>query len=1146
MNGIIHNCSHPNDDNDLNFRLTEEQIFVAIFDYIDHLFMKIKPKRLFYLAVDGVAPRAKMNQQRSRRFRTAQEANMRRIKAKLLGQELIDDEPFDSNCITPGTLFMKRLSKHLEYYVRKRISEDPQWKGVEVILSGHEVPGEGEHKIMEYIRSAKSQSDYDPNTRHCLYGLDADLIMLGLLTHEPHFSLLREEITFGPKRSAPKRLDRQSFYLMHLSLFRQYLALEFKELDGQMQIPYNVVNIIDDFVLISLFVGNDFLPNLPNLHISGGALSMMFKMYKKVMMNATDYMNKDGRIHLPTLFALLKELEVEERKHFRKVVNGDSESESQMSDSDTDVEMLPSKVSNQNMNPGPKPHSGKQSDPSYIADLDSFLVSKAMATTIQANENDSLVRLCSKLKLGCSRVSSDQWHIARGDMEDTSDDEIDEYRFSVLRNPRKRVETPSPKLVDSEQYIEWKRDYYKFKLEIDVEKNPGGLKELLHEYIRGLHWVLRYYYDGVASWGWFFPYHYGPHVSDLGTVVMDEINLEFEMGKPFLPFEQLLGVLPAASKQHIPEPLHWLMTSPTSPIFDFYPEDIEIDLNGKKNDWEAVVKVPFIDQSKLLLAIRSREHLLSEEEKQRNKHGKAHIFVHSEKQYSYPSSFKGVFPDLANCNCQQIEFSHQRVTEFVRGLLPGTVEAAGFPTFNEIPYHSTIGVHGVKVFQMPSTKETIVIHVNKEQCRIDLLSKRLMGKHVHVNWPFLIEGKVEEISDGGVRYLNGNPGSCPLNDMERSEFLKAADNVVHWYSSRFAVELHPVEVMVGVRTIKEMVRLLDGSVCRQYSDSLTWCPLQLVVETVNFVDERFQEKPPRPFHLEYQVGLHIFSLDQQTFGFPGHVSSSNSRAKTVSCELSLPPSGFPVGLGSRVLSQFKDAHTYHPSFVACKKLSISSLALSKLSSSLLVIVTTDPKDQNRKWNVGLQMKFEGKGHKVVGYTRKTNAGWQYSDAAITLLQGFCQEFPTFVARLQHKSTSTSFYSDIDFFPASTAYIELLKIKDWIQNSPVSKFEKVDVSNESLMMEEVRALETALSSSSLNGKRRNVRSNDMPAHKVLKPEYAEMVLRDQSFSLGDCVIVVSDSGKCPLGSVGFVVGIDQNQIEVILQSPFMGGSTLQGR
>jgi 5'-3' exoribonuclease 1 len=93
--------SHPNDE-DAHFRLSEEQIFTSIFTYVDTLFEKIKPKKLFFMAVDGVAPRAKMNQQRSRRFRTAKEAKEVREKAESRGEKLPDEAAFDSNCITPG------------------------------------------------------------------------------------------------------------------------------------------------------------------------------------------------------------------------------------------------------------------------------------------------------------------------------------------------------------------------------------------------------------------------------------------------------------------------------------------------------------------------------------------------------------------------------------------------------------------------------------------------------------------------------------------------------------------------------------------------------------------------------------------------------------------------------------------------------------------------------------------------------------------------------------------------------------------------------------------------------------------------------------------------------------------------------------
>ena len=139
---------------------------------------------------------------------------------------------FDSNCITPGTPFMDRLHQQLKYFVVHKMSTDSLWRGTRVILSGHETPGEGEHKIMDFIRHEKSRPGYDPNTRHCLYGLDADLLMLGLCTHDPHFSLLREEVRFGGKKSAASKRtptpEETTFHLLHLSLLREYLDYEFQ------------------------------------------------------------------------------------------------------------------------------------------------------------------------------------------------------------------------------------------------------------------------------------------------------------------------------------------------------------------------------------------------------------------------------------------------------------------------------------------------------------------------------------------------------------------------------------------------------------------------------------------------------------------------------------------------------------------------------------------------------------------------------------------------------------------------------------------------------------------------------------------------------------------------------------------------------
>lgn len=138
MNGIIHCCSHPNDA-DAHFRITEEDIFKNIFQYIEILFNTIKPQKLFFMAVDGVAPRAKINQQRGRRFRAAKEAEAVEARARARGEEIPKEARFDSNCITPGTLFMSRLTEQLKYFVTWKISTNKLWQKCKIILSGPEV-----------------------------------------------------------------------------------------------------------------------------------------------------------------------------------------------------------------------------------------------------------------------------------------------------------------------------------------------------------------------------------------------------------------------------------------------------------------------------------------------------------------------------------------------------------------------------------------------------------------------------------------------------------------------------------------------------------------------------------------------------------------------------------------------------------------------------------------------------------------------------------------------------------------------------------------------------------------------------------------------------------------------------------------------
>ncbi|KAL3315249.1 hypothetical protein Ciccas_006120 [Cichlidogyrus casuarinus] len=101
MNGIIHTCSHPGSKKTI--LLEDSQIFVNIENYISFLFQLMKPQKTFFLAVDGVAPRAKMTQQRARRFQAATEAERIRIEKESKGEEI--KKSFDSNCISPGEFY---------------------------------------------------------------------------------------------------------------------------------------------------------------------------------------------------------------------------------------------------------------------------------------------------------------------------------------------------------------------------------------------------------------------------------------------------------------------------------------------------------------------------------------------------------------------------------------------------------------------------------------------------------------------------------------------------------------------------------------------------------------------------------------------------------------------------------------------------------------------------------------------------------------------------------------------------------------------------------------------------------------------------------------------------------------------------------
>lgn len=625
MNGIIHPCTHPEDK---PAPKNEDEMMVAIFECIDRLFRIVRPRKLLYMAIDGVAPRAKMNQQRSRRFRASKETSEKiqeiaRVRKEMAAKGLIlpPEKPkeahFDSNCITPGTPFMARLSNCLHYYIHERLNNDPGWRNIKIILSDANVPGEGEHKIMDYIRRQRAQPDHDPNTQHCLCGADADLIMLGLATHEPNFTIIREEfkpnkppscdicgqeghemkecVGLAKEASDPGKIVgvEQQFIFVRLNVLREYLEKEL-QMPG-LPFEYDFERAVDDWVFMCFFVGNDFLPHLPSLEIREGAIDRLVNLYKKTVMKTGGFITDSGTVTLDRVQLIMSDL-------------GDMEDEIFKNRQQTELMFKRrDKMKKQRERQQQMKHTlGGMWAPQPIGQAGA----QGQGNARQEAYYQRVQHMHSQSAAGSYNSPPNQHN--RG-----------------MKRPHEEVEQEEEEEETHDEVRLWeegfKDRYYESKFDVGAENLAFRYKVAL-EYVRGLCWVLRYYYQGCASWKWYFPYHYAPFASDFLNIA--GLCTDFEKGtQPFKPLEQLMGVFPAASSAHVPQPWAPLMSDPDSPIIDFYPEDFKIDLNGKKFAWQGVALLPFVEEERLFKALEPYYKDLTPAEIRRNVRGDDRLYV---------------------------------------------------------------------------------------------------------------------------------------------------------------------------------------------------------------------------------------------------------------------------------------------------------------------------------------------------------------------------------------------------------------------------------------------------------------------------------------------------------------------------------------
>uniref|UniRef100_A0A671RYU7 5'-3' exoribonuclease 1 n=1 Tax=Sinocyclocheilus anshuiensis TaxID=1608454 RepID=A0A671RYU7_9TELE len=1000
MNGIIHQCSHPNDE-DVHFRISEEKIFADIFHYLEVLFRIIKPRKVFFMAVDGVAPRAKMNQQRGRRFRSAKEAEEKIKKALEKGEVLPTEARFDSNCITPGTDFMARLQEQLKYFVHNKLSTDKAWQGVNVYLSGHETPGEGEHKIMEFIRSETTKLGHTPNTRHCLYGLDADLIMLGLTSHEPNFSLLREEVRFGGKKSQ-KRItapEETTFHLLHLSLMREYIDYEFSELRNKISFEYDLERIIDDWVLMGFLVGNDFIPHLPHLHINHDALPLLYRTYISVLPSLGGYLNENGHLNLAHFEKYLEKLSDFDREHFSEVF--------------VDLKWFESKVGNK-----------------YLNEAAGLAAEEAGAKDMKKSKSSD-----DSLCLAALDGVRDS-HITPGRGEDGEDDDMFETEFR-----------------------QYKRTYYMTKMGVEVVSDEF-LANQARCYVEGIQWILHYYYHGVQSWSWYYPHHYAPFLSDVRNV--SSLTLTFDLGKPFMPFEQLLGVLPSASKDLLPRCYQHLMTSPGSPIVECYPQDFKTDLNGKQQEWEAVVLIPFIDEKCLLAAMEPYTHKLAPSEKARNRHTECAInCFDKELDYAYNSPLPQLFPNIVHCHVRQtpIPMDAWRVSldHVARRIDRGALYFCGFPTLQHIRHKFYKKKSGVMVFQQSSRGENMILEIlaSQEMEQVEDVATLVLGKTLFVNWPHLMEARVVAVSDGETKFSLDEPsgsqmlylGNTPppakvthLTDKEQKEWVKEVQGLSEHFSKRKGTVINETDVVVYAQLLtgRKYVIGQNGNVHleKQFAKQVLPYPYQTIVKDIKAFDSSLARF--KTLEELFPPGTVVFMVANPYYGAMGDVQDSSDviNEGRVRVVFSVP---CEPQLDALIQSQHKYSVKYCPGYVLASRLGITSYLVSRFSGSIFIGRGSKKNPHGeQKANVGLNLKFNKKNEEVPGYTKRTEKEWLYSAAVEDLLAEYLERFSElfdFVARNSHDDV---FYED-DIWPGEdeNGAEKVQEIQGWLKNHPVS-------------------------------------------------------------------------------------------------------------
>lgn len=890
------------------------------------------------------------------------------------------------------------------------------------------------------------------------------------MTHTDE-GLLREEVKFGNQSSkVESSAEEKTWHLLSLKLFREYLDFEFgPTLRKTLKFEYDLERLIDDWILLGYFVGNDFMPHLPNFHIGEDIKPFIYESYKKVLAKCDGWITDRGDLNLERLEVLMLELSKFDYEFFNQ--------------SYTDLQWM-----------------------------------------------------------GEGSLTTEEGGGGGGGGGD-----------DAAKTAKAAAKAEKEELFEAELRAN-KSAYYSEKMHIENPDDPEFLKGQAQGYVTGLQWCLWYYYRGVPSWGWFFPSHYAPFVSDIRG--FKDFKVTLDKGKPFLPFQQLMSVLPRGSMQHIPPGLTPLMTEAESPILDFYPTEFASDLNGKKQDWEALVLIPFIDESRLLPAMAAREQFLTKAEKGRNIHSKAIQFnfdVSSEA--TYPFAGPGFESFRATVKSKELPFPHNPFATRPKQLCDGVdlvSHLEGFPSFSHLGATGQVKKANVNIFGRPSRNESIVVKLGKQATVTPELVGKYLGSTVWVRVPHLVEAIVVGVSSA-TEYVQKKVGKkakvTPKSGGDRAAWVRQANTIQQDLMAKQGIDAGQIThlVHVCIRAGKTIQFGDNGKVTTQKrfdsskEHAFAFQTVNLGLPIYNAVADEVSGTVAEWF----PVGSDICYLGHPYYGSLGTVMKVDPTSGKVA-----------VTLRTRGHPQLPPKALQRPNFMsigdAARRCGIHGMVLGRLIANVFVFNGSKSSPGTQKTDVGLKWKFNRSETMVAGITeRRADGKWLISQKGVEHLKEYKAKFSELIDGLSKYSKDYDFYQE-DIFPTGNADGKLKDVKKWLKALPPSQGPYVPCGSQSINDAGYAAVEMAL-----DGFAKTEADMSMMVHPRLLQVFGQPHLPStadtevgQDLRLGDRVLCVHESPKAPLygyGNVTALHGTDLGSgISVVFDEKVNGGNSLDGR